>query len=70
MEDLKHSDLSEKLTYHTNGNLKERAFFRNGKLEGEYKWWYRNGQIYAHKFFRNGNWKENINYGMRMGKLQ
>ena len=44
----------ENLKYYNNGNLKEKAFYVNGKLEGKSFKYYKNGQIKEYGEYKNG----------------
>lgn len=37
-----------------NGQIRIREFYRDGKLEGEYKSWHEDGLLHEHKFYRDG----------------
>lgn len=52
MNDLTKTNILLSETMYDDGNLFEREFYRNGKLEGEHKIWYINGQLYKHDFYR------------------
>lgn len=60
------SKIKERKKYYDNGQLWKQCFYRNGKLDGEFKSWYRNGQLIEHRFYRDGKlggeckgWREN-----------
>lgn len=38
--------LRKRETWHDNGNLESRQFYRGGKLEGERKMWHEDGQLW------------------------
>jgi uncharacterized protein len=48
-------EFSPEKSFHVNEQIWSQAFYRNGKLEGEYKEWWDNGNICICSFYRNGN---------------
>lgn len=46
--------LEERKIFYVNGQPWEHKFYRNGKLEGEYKYWRANGQLWEREFYRDG----------------
>lgn len=53
----------EFLQYHSNGNLQEKSFLKNGELEGEKTGYYNDGQISYKTFYKNGKREgEDISY--------
>lgn len=47
-------DLSERKTWHANGQVCEHTFFRNNRREGTRRVWYSNGSINMEEFYRDG----------------
>lgn len=41
-------------TFYLTGGIMSREFYKNGKLEGERKYWYQDGQLQEQDFYRNG----------------
>jgi 5'-3' exonuclease len=50
----RYKSIQERIEYRPNGKLWTRSFYRNEKLEGEYKEWLENGQLVRHYFYRDG----------------
>ena len=40
--------------WYDNGHHYEHCFYKEDKLDGEYKKWYVDGQIYKHDFYKDG----------------
>ena len=45
-------------------------FYRDGKLEGECKWWYENGQLEEQAFYRDGKLEGEYKWWYENGQLK
>ena len=55
--------------YYENGQIKTKAFFKNGKLDGFYQEFYSNGKIQSRGFFKSGKLEGEFLIYFKNGKL-
>jgi antitoxin component YwqK of YwqJK toxin-antitoxin module len=64
---LRHGEFK---TWHENGQLFQRSFYRDGKLEGKAEMWYRNGQLWVYSFFKDGKLEGEYKMWYKTGQLR